>query len=220
MKHRNVGRRQHGKGSRCHDMTCDFCKFLTKLQHGARAQALSRRPAAGGCAASSGCNQSAMAGEIGVSPSYLNHLERNQRPVTAAGAAAPRRGLSTSTSRASPPRAARAPGADQLAEIFADPMFADLGIAALRAGRGGRQCAGRRRRASSRLYAALRRAAPRSRRRREASRRARADHARKPGCATISRRSATISPIWRRRPRRWPARSATRCRSPSRCGGG
>ena len=30
-----------------------------------------------------GLNQSAMAAEIGVSPSYLNHLERNQRPVTA-----------------------------------------------------------------------------------------------------------------------------------------
>ena len=30
-----------------------------------------------------GLNQSAMAAEIGVSPSYLNHIERNQRPVTA-----------------------------------------------------------------------------------------------------------------------------------------
>jgi len=30
-----------------------------------------------------GLNQSAMAAEIGLSPSYLNHLERNQRPVTA-----------------------------------------------------------------------------------------------------------------------------------------
>ena len=30
-----------------------------------------------------GLIQSAMAAEIGVSPSYLNHLERNQRPVTA-----------------------------------------------------------------------------------------------------------------------------------------
>ena len=33
-----------------------------------------------------GLNQSAMAAEIGVSPSYLNHLERNQRPVTAPSA--------------------------------------------------------------------------------------------------------------------------------------
>ena len=30
-----------------------------------------------------GVNQSAMAAELGISPSYLNHLERNQRPVTA-----------------------------------------------------------------------------------------------------------------------------------------
>ncbi|MDP9415272.1 MAG: helix-turn-helix domain-containing protein, partial [Pseudomonadota bacterium] len=30
-----------------------------------------------------GLNQNAMAAELGVSPSYLNHLERNQRPVTA-----------------------------------------------------------------------------------------------------------------------------------------
>ena len=30
-----------------------------------------------------GLNQSQMAGELGISGSYLNHLERNQRPVTA-----------------------------------------------------------------------------------------------------------------------------------------
>jgi len=30
-----------------------------------------------------GLNQAAMADEIGISASYLNHLERNQRPVTA-----------------------------------------------------------------------------------------------------------------------------------------
>ena len=30
-----------------------------------------------------GLNQSQMAGELGISASYLNHLERNQRPVTA-----------------------------------------------------------------------------------------------------------------------------------------
>jgi transcriptional regulator with XRE-family HTH domain len=27
--------------------------------------------------------QTAMAGDLGVSPSYLNHIERNQRPVSA-----------------------------------------------------------------------------------------------------------------------------------------
>ena len=31
-----------------------------------------------------GLQQTAMAGQLGISPSYLNHLERNQRPVTAA----------------------------------------------------------------------------------------------------------------------------------------
>ena len=30
-----------------------------------------------------GMSQTAMAMSLGVSPSYLNHLERNQRPVTA-----------------------------------------------------------------------------------------------------------------------------------------
>ena len=30
-----------------------------------------------------GLNQSAMAAELGLSPPYLNHLERNQRPVAA-----------------------------------------------------------------------------------------------------------------------------------------
>ena len=30
-----------------------------------------------------GLNQTRMAEELGVSPSYLNHLERNQRPLTA-----------------------------------------------------------------------------------------------------------------------------------------
>jgi len=30
-----------------------------------------------------GLTQTAMAGDLGVSPSYLNHIERNQRPVSA-----------------------------------------------------------------------------------------------------------------------------------------
>ena len=74
-----------------------------------------------------GLNQSAMASELGVSPSYLNHLERNQRPVTAqvllrlADAYdvdlknfAAEGGVGT--------------GPEQLAEIFADPMFGDIAI--------------------------------------------------------------------------------------------
>jgi predicted transcriptional regulator/DNA-binding XRE family transcriptional regulator len=74
-----------------------------------------------------GLNQSAMAAEIGVSPSYLNHLERNQRPVTAqvllrlaeaydvdlkSFAAAGGEGI----------------GIEQLGEIFADPMFGGIAV--------------------------------------------------------------------------------------------
>ncbi len=74
-----------------------------------------------------GLNQSAMAGEIGVSPSYLNHLERNQRPVTAPIllrlAEAYDIDLKSFAAEGN-----EGTGADQLAEIFADPMFADLGI--------------------------------------------------------------------------------------------
>ena len=74
-----------------------------------------------------GLNQSAMAAEIGISPSYLNHLERNQRPVTAQVL------LRLADSYEVDLKAFAAEGADgtgpeQLAEIFADPMFADLGI--------------------------------------------------------------------------------------------
>jgi XRE family transcriptional regulator, fatty acid utilization regulator len=74
-----------------------------------------------------GLNQSAMAAEIGVSPSYLNHMERNQRPVTAHVLL--RLGetydLDLKTFAAD---GADGTGPEQLAEIFADPMFADLGI--------------------------------------------------------------------------------------------
>ena len=74
-----------------------------------------------------GLNQSAMAGEIGVSPSYLNHLERNQRPVTAQVLLrlAEVYDVDLRTFAAEGPDGT---GIDQLAEIFADPMFADLAI--------------------------------------------------------------------------------------------
>lgn len=74
-----------------------------------------------------GLNQSAMATEIGISPSYLNHLERNQRPVTAQVLLrlAEAYNVDLRTFAAEGPDGT---GVDQLAEIFADPMFADLGI--------------------------------------------------------------------------------------------
>ncbi|MGZ8313172.1 MAG: helix-turn-helix domain-containing protein [Allosphingosinicella sp.] len=74
-----------------------------------------------------GLNQSAMAVEIGVSPSYLNHLERNQRPVTAQVLLrlADAYDIDLKSFAA---EGAEGTGPEQLAEIFADPMFADLGI--------------------------------------------------------------------------------------------
>src|SRR5690349_25152416 len=74
-----------------------------------------------------GLNQSAMAAEIGVSPSYLNHLERNQRPVT--GPVLLRLAQSYDLDLKSfAAEGNEVTGAEQLVEIFADPMFADLGI--------------------------------------------------------------------------------------------
>jgi transcriptional regulator with XRE-family HTH domain len=73
-----------------------------------------------------GLNQSAMAVELGVSPSYLNHLERNQRPLTAQVllrmAQAYDIDLKNFTAEG------EGTGAAQLAEIFADPMFSDLAV--------------------------------------------------------------------------------------------
>jgi predicted transcriptional regulator/transcriptional regulator with XRE-family HTH domain len=74
-----------------------------------------------------GVNQSAMAAEIGVSPSYLNHLERNQRPVTAQVLLRLADAYDVDV-KSFAAEGAEATGPDQLAEIFADPMFADLGI--------------------------------------------------------------------------------------------
>jgi predicted transcriptional regulator/transcriptional regulator with XRE-family HTH domain len=74
-----------------------------------------------------GLNQSAMAGEIGISPSYLNHLERNQRPVTAQVLLRLAEVYEVDL-RTFAAEGADGTGVDQLGEIFADPLFADLGI--------------------------------------------------------------------------------------------
>lgn len=72
-----------------------------------------------------GLGQSAMAGEIGISASYLNHLERNQRPVTAQVllrlANAYDIDIKAFASEADG-------GALELEEVFRDPLFADLAI--------------------------------------------------------------------------------------------
>jgi predicted transcriptional regulator/transcriptional regulator with XRE-family HTH domain len=74
-----------------------------------------------------GLTQTRMAEDLGVSPSYLNLLERNQRPVTAQVllrlAEAYDLDLKTLSSD---PESASATG---LSEVFSDQMFRDLGVA-------------------------------------------------------------------------------------------
>ncbi|MDT9599525.1 helix-turn-helix domain-containing protein [Sphingosinicella rhizophila] len=74
-----------------------------------------------------GLNQSAMAGELGISPSYLNHLERNQRPVTAQVLLRMAEIYDVDL-KSFAAEGKEGTGPDQLAEIFADPMFGDIGI--------------------------------------------------------------------------------------------
>jgi XRE family transcriptional regulator, fatty acid utilization regulator len=74
-----------------------------------------------------GMSQSAMAAEIGVSPSYLNHIERNQRPVTAAVLLRLANAYDVDL-KSFAADGGEATGPDELAEIFADPMFADLAV--------------------------------------------------------------------------------------------
>jgi hypothetical protein len=73
-----------------------------------------------------GLNQSAMAGELGVSPSYLNHLERNQRPLTAQVLL--RLAQAYDVDLKSFTAEGEGTGVEDLAEIFADPLFSDLGV--------------------------------------------------------------------------------------------
>jgi predicted transcriptional regulator/DNA-binding XRE family transcriptional regulator len=72
-------------------------------------------------------NQAAMAAEIGISASYLNHLERNQRPVTAGILLRLAEAFDIDV-KAFASDSGDTTGADQLAEIFSDAMLADLGI--------------------------------------------------------------------------------------------
>ena len=74
-----------------------------------------------------GVTQTRMAEDLGVSPSYFNLLERNQRPMTAQVllrlAEAYDFDLKTLSSD---PESASATG---LSEVFSDQMFRDLGVA-------------------------------------------------------------------------------------------
>ena len=74
-----------------------------------------------------GLNQSQMAGELGISGSYLNHLERNQRPVPAGILLRLAEAFDVDV-KSFASEGGEGGGATQLAEIYADPMLADLGV--------------------------------------------------------------------------------------------
>jgi XRE family transcriptional regulator, fatty acid utilization regulator len=74
-----------------------------------------------------GLQQASMAGELGISASYLNHLERNQRPVTAGILLRLAEAFDVDIKQFASDNG-EGSGAEQLLEIFSDAMFADLGI--------------------------------------------------------------------------------------------
>ncbi|HET8750720.1 MAG TPA: short-chain fatty acyl-CoA regulator family protein [Sphingomicrobium sp.] len=74
-----------------------------------------------------GLNQSQMAEQLGISGSYLNHLERNQRPVTAGILLRLAEAFDVDV-KAFASEGGDGSGATQLGEIFSDPMLADLGV--------------------------------------------------------------------------------------------
>jgi len=74
-----------------------------------------------------GLNQSQMADELGISGSYLNHLERNQRPVTAGILLRLAEAFDVDV-KSFASEGGDTGGATQLGEIFSDPMLADLGV--------------------------------------------------------------------------------------------
>jgi transcriptional regulator with XRE-family HTH domain len=73
-----------------------------------------------------GLNQTQMAAELGVSPSYLNHLERNQRPMTAQILL--RLANTYDIDMRTFVAAANEAAASDLHEIFADGLVRDIGI--------------------------------------------------------------------------------------------
>ena len=72
-------------------------------------------------------SQTDMATTLGISPSYLNHLERNQRPVTAA-LLLKLAELYDVDVRAFAAGGGARTGPDELAEIFSDSLLTDLGV--------------------------------------------------------------------------------------------
>ncbi|RAK57575.1 helix-turn-helix domain-containing protein [Phenylobacterium deserti] len=74
-----------------------------------------------------GLTQTRMAEDLGVSPSYLNLLERNQRPVTAQVLLRLAEAYDVDLKTLSTD--AESAGATDLGEVFSDQLFRDLGIA-------------------------------------------------------------------------------------------
>src|SRR5579875_155042 len=70
--------------------------------------------------------QAKMAEDLGVSPSYLNLIERNQRPVTAQVLL--RLAETYELDLRSFSAEAEAAGSASLTEVFADPLFKDLAL--------------------------------------------------------------------------------------------
>ena len=126
-----------------------------------------------------------MADELGISPSYLNHLERNQRPVTAALLLRLAEAYDIDVRAFAAEGGGTRPAPTQLAEIFSDPMLADLGVPRYElvelADNAPSVADG-----IARLYAALKEAGRNPSLASDAATRARWSRPR-PGCATISR---------------------------------
>jgi hypothetical protein len=74
-----------------------------------------------------GLTQTRMAEDLGVSPSYLNYLERNQRPVTAQVLLRLAEAYDIDIRNLSSDQ--EAADARDLSEVFADPLFRDLAVA-------------------------------------------------------------------------------------------
>src|SRR4030095_1784787 len=72
-------------------------------------------------------SQTDMAARLAISPSYLNHLERNQRPVTA-GMLLKLAELYDIDMRAFASSGGTRTGPDELAEIFSDALLTALGV--------------------------------------------------------------------------------------------
>jgi hypothetical protein len=72
-------------------------------------------------------SQTDMAASLAISPSYLNHLERNQRPVTAALLLKLAEHYDVDV-RAFAAGGGHRTGPDELGEIFSDQLLADLGV--------------------------------------------------------------------------------------------